>query len=355
MNKRITIREIAELSNTSVSTVSRVINHSGYVSEEKLKKIKKIIKDKGYFPSEIARTLGSNKTHTIAIMLPDISNPYFINLINQISITCNQNNYQVILVNTESAGQYKSSSSVTNEIKAFQNILARQVDGVIIIGGEIDRTKLNTDYIKELNLLNNQIPVVAIAQKNNFCKCTFVPRHIEKGMELIMQHMLALGHRKIAFLGGQKEIRISEERLKYYKKFMNLYGAQYSDDSILMNNFYISDGYDGIQKLLQKSSFDAILAINDQVAQGAVRWLYEHNKLVPDYIAIGSCDMTPNSKYLVPAITTVNQHEKSLGDAAVSVLLDKIDGKSAPDIKTELPELMIRESCGERVHFYANK
>lgn len=350
MNKKVTIKEIAQLANASVSTVSRVINNSGYVSVDKRKKIEAAIRETGYHPSQIARTLSTNKTRTIAIMLPDITNPYFINLVEQISQISGESGYSVILVNTDTAGGAREYDAVQVETDAFANVLERQVDGLIIIGGEIDRVNVSERYMAALNSLNDQLPIVVISQNDERCNCLFVQRHIETGMRMIVQHMLSLGYRQIGFLGGKADVKISAQRLAAFKKLMGLY-ATVNEDDIQLADFYIQDGYTGIEALLKKSDLKAVIAINDQVALGAIRKLNEQGIQVPRDVAIASADMFANSEYAVPAITTVNQHDQSLGQIAVKQLLHLINNEEVEPLEPQLPELVMRESCGERMQY----
>ena len=348
MNKKVTIKEIARLADASVSTVSRVINNSGYVSDAKRRKIQSVIQNTGYHPSQIARTLSSNQTHTIAIMLPDITNPYFINLVEQISLISGESGYSVILVNTDTAGSMHQRNAVEVETEAFANILERQVDGLIIIGGEIDRAVISPRYIDALNSLNDQLPVVVISQNDEKCNCLFVQRHIDTGMRMIVQHLLALGYRRIGFLGGKAGIKIADQRVESFKKLMGLY-ASVSPKDIMLCDFYIQDGYNNIEKLLANTDLTAVIAINDQVALGAIRRLSEIGKHVPQDLAIASADMFADSEYSIPAITTVNQHDQSLGQIAVKQLLHLINNEPVEPLEAQLPELVMRESCGERL------
>jgi len=283
-------------------------------------------------------------------MLPDITNPYFINLIEQITLIAGQSNYSVILVNTGTAGLRKGGNSVQTEIDAFDNILERQFDGLIIIGGEVDRTNLNSDYVSALNSLNEQLPVVVISQADSRCNCLFVERHIDAGMRLIVQHLLALGHRRIGFLGGQPGIKIADQRIEAFKQALAPY-TQVDDRNILANDFYVVDGYRGINSLLNQTDLDAVIAINDQVALGAIRSLHENGLNVPQDIAIGSADMFSDGEYAIPALTTVNQHDQSLGNIAFKQLLHLILNEQVEALVPELPELIMRESCGELMAF----
>jgi len=198
--------------------------------------------------------------------------------------------------------------------------------------------------------LNDQTPVVIIGQKVAGCKALFVERDQFRSSEIITQHLLALGHRRIAFIGGEPGIRITSQRLTAFKKIMNIY-AKVDDQLVILNDYYPQSGYDAMNKLLNSDVKlpDAIVAINDRVAWGIFRAMHDHGLESPDDIAVGSCDAFPNGEFMTPRITTVNQHNESLGKIALHYLFQLIDHKNLEQIEeTHLPELIIRESCGAK-------
>lgn len=350
MKDKITIKDIAKMAGTSVSTVSRVLNNSPSVSEVKRNKIKKVIADNHFQPNMLARGMVSNKTQTLAVVVSDINNPYFTDLISQIEVISRAAGYTLLLINTMTAGKMNQKNSVQLETDAFKNILERHVDGVLLLGGEIDREQVAPEYLTALNQLNEQIPVVVIGQKVAGCEALFVERDQYRSAEIITQHLLALGHRRIAFIGGEPGIKITSQRLTAFKKIMNIY-SQVDDDLVVLNDYYPKSGYDAMTQLINSSVQlpDAIVAINDRVAWGIFRALHDNNLTSPDDIAVGSCDAFPNGEFMTPRITTVNQHNESLGKIALHYLFQLIDHKNLEKIEeTHLPELVIRESCGAK-------
>ncbi|GEO58278.1 LacI family DNA-binding transcriptional regulator [Companilactobacillus bobalius] len=343
----ITIKEIAKLSGTSVSTVSRVLNNSPSVSPAKRAKIKNIIEQTHFQPSMLARGMVSRKTNTLAVVISDINNPYFTDLLSQIGEIAHRSGYTLLLINTMTAGN-NSKNSVQIEIDAFQSIEERKVDGVLILGGEIDKEEINKNYIEALNILNEHIPVVIIGQKVNGCNATFVERNQSQSVSIITRHLLALGHKNLAFIGGQPGIRVTSQRVNEFKKVLNIYSPS-KNQQVILTDFYTQSGYDAITELLnsRKPLPEAIVAINDQVAFGAIRCLQDHQIEVPTDIALGSCDEFPGSEFMIPRITTVNQHNEKLGKIALFYLFNLIENKDFETIETnDLPELIIRESCG---------
>ncbi|MFC6176971.1 LacI family DNA-binding transcriptional regulator [Companilactobacillus huachuanensis] len=349
---KITIKEIARLSGTSVSTVSRVLNDSPSVSPIKRAKIKEIIEQTHFQPSMLARGMVSSETKTLAVLVSDINNPYFTDLLSQIGEIAHRSGYTLLLIDTMTAGKRRSENGSQLEIEAFQNVEERKVDGVLILGGEIDKEDIDADYMSALNRLNQKIPVVIVAEKVGGCEATFVERDQQHSVSVITQHLLALGNRKIAFIGGQRGVRVTTSRVKAFKKIMSVY-SKVDDKEIILTDFYSQSGYDAVTQLLkeEKDLPDAIVAINDQVACGAIRCLSDNGIKVPEDIVIGSCDEFPGSEFMIPRVTTVNQHNEKLGKIALIHLFERISGKKMEvNDSLNLPELVIRESCGAKIN-----
>lgn len=349
MKKNVTIIEIAEKSGVSVSTVSRVLNNSPSVSDKKRKKIQAVIDELGYQPSVFARGMISKKTNTLAIVVPDITNPYFTSLIVEIERYSKEIGYSLLLFNTMTAGSNKFIDTSFKEATAFKTIIEKQVDGVLILGGEIDKEQPHNDYLTALNQLNQQIPVVIIGQKQENCDCLFVERDLDKGVTTLTQHLLALGHRKIGFIGGESGVKVTTQRVEAFKKTLSIY-SEVDESLIVLNDYYVEDGYTGMQKLLanQDNLPTAVVAINDTVAIGVLRALTDANYHTPRDIAVASCDRFPNSEFQIPRITTIDQHNDYLGKASVMKLISAIQSENENSMIQHSPELIIRESCGAK-------
>lgn len=345
--KQITIKEIAKQSGVSVSTVSRVLNNNPSVAPEKRKRIQEVIDQLGFQPSMLARGMVSKETHTFAVIVPDITNPYFTSLIFEIEQYSKRRGYSLLLINTMTAGKHKNENSSMYEANHFNTIKEKQVDGVIVLGGEIDKVDVDKNYILALNNLNKQIPVIIIGQKHPGCTCSFIERNHRKGVIALTQHLLALGHRDIAFIGGEPGVKITEERLNAFKETLSIY-SQVKDEYIILTDYYMKDGYDAMRRLIAQDLPlpTAIVAINDNVAMGAIRALVDAGLNCPKDMKIVSCDYFSNSEYNVPRLTTIDQHNEYLGQFAVSQLINMIHDKDSNSQFYHDPELIIRESCG---------
>lgn len=345
--KQVTIKEIAKQSGVSVSTVSRVLNNNPSVAPEKRIKIQEVIDRLGFQPSMLARGMVSKETHTFAVVVPDITNPYFTSLIYEIEHYSRQRDYSLLLLNTMTAGKNKDTNSSLSETDHLNIIKEKQVDGVIILGGEIDKVTVDSTYIQSLNNLNKQIPVVIIGQKQEECECIFIERNHRKGVIALTQHLLALGHRDIAFIGGEPGVKITEERLSAFKDTLSIY-TQINEEHIVLTDYYMKDGYDAMRILIAQDTPlpTAIIAINDNVAMGAIRALTDAGLQCPRDIKVVSCDYFSNSEFNVPRLTTIDQHNEYLGQFAVSKLIHIINSDDTDASFYHEPELIIRESCG---------
>ncbi|MBC1544309.1 LacI family DNA-binding transcriptional regulator [Listeria cossartiae] len=350
--KKITIQEIAKLSGVSVSTVSRVINNSPSVSAAKRQKIQAVIDEHNYTPSVFARGMVNKQTKNIGVILPDISNPYFISLITQIQKFALDYMFSTILFNTMLAEpNNKNNKHSLTEEDYLKIILEKQVDGLLILGGEIDKEVVPADYISALNQLNKAIPVVVIGSKIPELNCLFIERNFKKGVTTLVSHLTALGHQNIGFIGGEAGVKITSYRLESFKEAMASYQHPLNDDWIVLSDYYTADGYAAMTQLLENNATlpTALVAINDNVAIGAIRAINDANLSCPKDIAIVSCDQFMNGDYQTPRLTSMDQHNEYLGKMAILQLISAINGQVEPMIINHNPELIIRESCGSKL------
>lgn len=351
--KKITIYEIAKLSGVSVSTVSRVLNNSPYVSAKTQAHVTDIIEKYHFSPSTVARAMISNHTQTLGVIISDITNPYFSELYLEIQRYAVDFGYSIILCNTFYGGSSHGVSDAIPENTYFQMILDKKVDGVLILGGEIDRDTISDSYREALNRMGNQIPVVVLGQSIPDCSCTFVNRNLSGGVSALIQHLLALGRRKIGFVGGEQGIRTTTARLNAYMQTLKNLSVPCDPALISLSNYYAPDGYRAMAKLLEKpeTTPTAILCINDAVAQGAIRAIADKGLRVPEDISVVSCDQFPSGEYSCPRLTTLDQQNSYLGRMSIMTLIGAINQDSEGINISHEPRLIIRESCGARLDY----
>lgn len=312
---KITMKDIAERANVSKTTVSMVINKKdASISEETKKKINDIIKETGYIPNSIARGLNTNKSGTIAIIVPDISNPYFSELSRAVEDVASKLKYNVILCN--------SDNNAKKEKKYAELLISKLVDGAILIPGK--------DSASSAKLLKaNGIPFV------------FVDRLIKgyeenygvyfKNKEAIMlgvEYLYNKGKRKIAFVSGPLKIDVNKQRKDGYKEIMNKHNI-YDKSLIFESEFSLEGGMEVTSKILDEhKDIDCILYCNDVMAIGGMKILKRRGFSIPEDISVMGFDGIKLSKMIEPELTTIAQPIYSMGEKACKLITDIIDEKN---------------------------
>lgn len=350
MKKSITIKDIAEMAGVSITTVSRVLNNNQWVADKTKAKVDKVIKEHNFSPNLVARGMISKKTHMLAVVVSDITNPYFVMLVEQIEKVCLHAGYKVMLFDTQSANKGPTGSAQHIDENIFTSVISSQLDGVIILGGEIDYLVVPESYLEALKKLTETIPTVVVGRHIAQLDYPCIVRDQTHSVELVTQHLIDKGYQKIAFIGGSQKVYITKQRIKAFKDQLAKAGLMADDSLIVETNFYLQHGYQAAERLIQqrhKSGLpEAILAINDQVAIGAIRALKDNNISVPQDIAVASCEYFPGSEYYVPRITTVDHQNAQIGQAVTTTILDIIEPREQASEYPEIVSVLIEgESC----------
>lgn len=352
VKKTVTIYEVAQESGVSPSTVSRVLNGNPHVSPETRDKVNAVIDKSQFTPSSIARAMSSNRTKTLGIVMPDIMNPYFSALFFEMERCALEHAYSVVLCNTLYGGSSHGVTSSISETEYLETLLQKRVDGVLVVGGQMDKEDVSPAYVEALNRLNQAVPVVVIGQPLFECDCLFVSRDLGGGVSALVQHLAALGHKRIGFVGGEVGVKQTTARLNAYKEAMDSLGLSYHQNDIALTNFYIKDGYNAMMSVLGRATPrpGAIIAINDMVAMGAIRAARDCGIKVPEDIAMVSCDQFLESDFTVPRLTSLDQQNEYIGRLSVMMLLGAIGGVKERVNIDHKPRLIIRESCGSQLY-----
>lgn len=348
MKKPLTIKDIAALANVSIATVSRVLNNNNWVSDKTRAKVENVIQEHSFSPNLLARGMISKKTQTLAIVVSDISNPYFVMLVAQIENESLSAGYKVTLYDTQSANKSSNSGLIFPEENIFHSITDSQIDGVIILGGNIDYNDVPVPYIEELKKLSAAVPVVIVGRQLPDIDYSCVKRDQQGCVEMATNHLIEKGYKRIGFIGGSRNVYITQQRVDAFLQTLNRFDLPVDNDLIILNNFYLQHGYEAIETLLEKKIKlpDALIAINDHVAKGAIRALKDHNISVPEDIAIISCEYFPGSEYFIPRITTVNHQNELIGKEVMSRLMKLMREDDSEIAVKKIPlSLISGESC----------
>lgn len=340
-----TIKDIARASGVSIATVSRVINGTAPVLPETRQRVEEAIRRQDYTPNALARGLVSRHTNSIGVTIPDISNPYFSSLFCEIEATAHQNGFSVFLFNTMFSSQLSRRPRDFKEQDYFQMLLESQVAGAVIAGGQLDLSTPDPEYQEALRKLSQCVPLVILSDPVPNVSAVYLNREENTGMVQAIEYLASLGHKDIAFLGGEAGITITESRLKVYKDTLLRLGLTVNPDLIHLSDYYVMDGYTAARSLLQNQAHvSAVLAVNDNVALGALRAFSEAGIQVPGQISIISCEEFPMAPYYTPSLTAVKRHSDLFGHTVIQTLLSVIRKKEIGRIPTIASQLVVRES-----------
>jgi LacI family transcriptional regulator len=347
--KKITIKDIAKLAGVSVSTVSRAINNDSEVSEKTKKKIEKIVSETNYHPSMLARGMVSKKTNMLAILVSDITNPYFNQLVAELDSQLIDKGYTLSLFDTQTANGIQDKKNRLTEVSIFKQIQENNFDAVLILGGLLDETDINPDYQAALSNLAKEIPLILLGRDLTHLSANIfsLKRDQRTPTQLLVSHMIQKGYQKLAFIGGSSNTWMTQERTDSFREILTENHLPIDEKRIINNNFYAKDGYEAVTRLINsKVDFDGIVAINDRVAQGALRALRDFSSS-PQLKGIASCEYFPDSDFHIPRITSVDHNIPELGEKAIHLLFEVLDKEpiNTENLAFPIPKLIIGESC----------
>jgi LacI family transcriptional regulator len=329
--KSITIQDVARAAGVSVSTVSRVLNDKDDVAPETYQKIKDVIAELGYTSSLAAKSLRSRHTGVIGLILPDLEDPFCIQVVKGIHHAIVALDYDLI---TYTSGSIKSHSKTERERHYVSLLNGSITDGVVVVA-------------PAATTFSTSAPLVAIDPNNRLSDCLAVIARNCDGATAAMHYLIGLGHRRIGFIGGRQDLQCSEQRLQGYRVALRQADIAVDPNLIAAGDFTRSAGYACAQQLLSLTDPPtAIFAANDQSAFGAIEAAHAAGRRVPDDLSVIGFDNVPEAAYCHPALTTVDQFIDKMGYAATEMLVALIQEGSLESNRHEMPvQLVVRDSC----------
>jgi LacI family transcriptional regulator len=326
-----TIREVAESAGVSYATVSHVINNTRVVTQETRERVLAAMSALNYRPNALARSLRQGKSNTLGLVLPDSANPFFAEISRSIEDAAFKKGYSVFLCNTELDTQ--------RELFYVDVLSKKQVDGIIFVAAGDQADSL--DF-----LLRQNMPVVMIDRDLPNVEVDAVLTDHQLGGFLATQHLIQLGHTRIACIAGPSSITPSAERLTGYRKALEEAGLSYDERLIIRGDYHAQSGMDITHSILKlEPRPTAIFALNDLMALGALRAAAEAGFSVPRDLAVVGYDDLELARFTNPPLTTIAQPKKEIGAQAVNLLVDRMALKSRlPSRLVLAPELIIRRS-----------
>jgi len=334
--KPLTINDIAKEAGVAKSTVSKVLNEQGGVSQKTREKVLKAIKRLNYHPSMIARSLKSRKTKAVGLILPNIINPFFPTILKGVEDTAIENGYVVVFCDSDDR---KEKESLYFQI--FEN---RWVDGIIFSG--ITGDEEEERYIRAIHEKGTPVVLIDREIEGYFTNVVMIDNK-RAGFDATT-HLLELGHKKIGHIAGPQNIKIFAKRLEGYKEALVKYGIDFNPQMVEEGDLSIESGSRAVRKLLKKKvTFTAIFASNDLMAIGCMKELQKNGLRVPQDVSIVGFDNIPLTSLVTPSLTTMAQPAYEMGAEAMNLLIKSIERKGALKSKIILPtELVVRESTG---------
>ncbi|CCQ92942.1 Periplasmic binding protein/LacI transcriptional regulator [[Clostridium] ultunense Esp] len=303
------IREIAERAGVSIATVSRYLNGTGYVSEEASLKIQREIDKAGYIPNALAKAIFTKKSKTIALMIPNITNPFFNQMATAIEEYCNKMGYTLFLCNT---GDNKEK-----EVEYLEALKAYRVDGIIA-----SRTQCKEEY------LNIQIPVVSFENHISSSIITVSSDNYDGG-KIAFNHLYEKGCRKILHIKGPEAFEATELRCKGFLEAAKEKGLEV-DIVQFETDFHVKMLGENLNNIKNIEAYDGIFVFNDIAAAVVMRHLKEKNIKIPSQVQVIGFDDSFIGELLHPSLTTIRQPIKELGTLAAELLIRQIDGEKIP-------------------------
>lgn len=331
--QQVSIKDIARAANVSHPTVSRALSHSPLVKGETAERIRRIATDLGYRPSAIARSLVTKKTKTIGVVVTTIADPFIADVISGVEETANDHGYSVFLAN--------SNANPDREVKVVHSFHERRVDGILVTASRVGA--LYIPLLSQLKvpivLINNQHP----DEPDEFIYSVMIDNI--KASTQVMEHLIGLGHRRIAYIGDQGGFQSDTERFAGYRQALDFAGYPSLPELIVHGDGKPEGGRRAMEKLLAlPQPPTAVFCYNDMSALGALRAIHQHGLKVPDDISIVGFDDLAIASYTSPLLTTVGQPKQQMGRMAMETMLKILSGvDSKTNIKVE-GKLLIRES-----------
>ena len=309
------IKDVARLAQVSVTTVSHVLNQTRPVHPDTRARVEAAVQSLGYVPSAVARSLKLNATHSIGMLVPNNSNPYFAELVRAVEDACFAAGYALLLCNTDDDADRQ---------RVYLDVLAqKRVDGVIV-------ASTTDDERMSQHLARTALPMVLIDRDiTGLDRPCVQTDHVLGGM-IATQHLLELGHTRIACIGGPELLHSSERRIDGWREA--LLRARLPAELLVYGDFSVNGGYQAMQRVLAKAGEQiptAVFACNDLMAIGALRALHEAGLHAPEDVSVVGYDDIELADYIRPALTSVAQPVKTMAEQALARLLALLREKKA--------------------------
>ena len=324
----VTLAMVARAAGVSPSTVSRILNGTAVVAKEKRDAVDAAIDSLGFVPNPVARGLAGGRTLSIGVLTQSIDSPFYGGALGGIEDTLTAAGYSPLFV----SGHW----SAAHEARSIEVLRSRRVDGIIVLTGRLSD--------QALRACAKSLPVVATGRTLKAPGLFAMNFDNFEGGRLATEHLLKLGHRRIAFIGGAPGHPDSDERHRGYAAALEAAGATYDANLVVPGMYHEGSGLEAVERLLDgKRRFTALFAANDQMAVGAMLGLHRRSLRVPDDVSLVGFDDLISSAFSLPPLTTVQYPSQEMGRLAASAMLQLLRG-TKPAVQVPVPRVVVRES-----------
>ena len=329
-----TMADVARLAGVSTSTVSHVLNGTRFVAEKTRTSVHEAIATLGYRQNSVARALAAQQIHTIGLALSALTNPYFGELVHVMERHASSSGYMILLGDTHDDPEM--------EHRVVDSLLARQVDGKLLAPTSTGAGSAAA------SILASGTPLVLV-DRDGGVDCDVVARRNQEPAAELTDHLIQVGHRRIAVVSGQAGLTTTEERLAGFRSAMALHGLPV-DEKLVVSGGSTKEGAAAVHSLLDRPAEDrptAIVVNNNAMTIGAVQALHEAGLRVPDDIALVAFDDFEWADFFEPRLSAIAQDVESMGRLAIEHLLARIKGERGPGRTIQVSTTFRhRTSCG---------
>lgn len=331
-----TINDIAQKAEVSLATVSRVLNNSGYVKKETKDKILKAIEELNYTPSAIARSLSKSRTNTIGVLIPEVNNQFYGEVIKGIIQIADECDLNTILCNTD--------GDINKELKALQLLKEQRICGVIIVPASVEDER-NSGLLKTMEQLG--IPIVLLDGHVKYSDFSGVFVDNIKGAFDGTEALIKAGHKKIAIITGRMNSDAAQNRLLGYKKALSQYNIPIDDKYIMFGDYGQESAYDCTKRLIEmEDKPTAVFICSNKMTVGSVKALRDHNLSIPKDMSIVGFDKVDILNSLGMNISFIDGPTTELGVTAMKILVESLKEKKHTELRkiTLAPNLILKGS-----------
>lgn len=324
--KKITIQDIAKELNISFSTVARALNDHPAISEATKKLVRETAQKFNYRQNKLASSLRSGHSNTIGIMVPSLDVSFFSSVVHGIEKIMNENGYSILL--------YQSNESFENEKKGIETFLNSRVAGII---ASVAKETTQHEHFSEIK--RRRIPLLFFDRVLEALQVPSVTIDDYKGGFLATEHLIKQGYKRIVHITAMQTIGIFHERLRGYIDALKQYGLPVDESLILYGDFSLDFGRKCIRELYQKNvAFDAVFALEDFTAMGALQQLLAYKVRVPEEVGVIGFANESFAALVTPGLSTIDQQTVPMGEAAAELFLKMLRSE---DLYNNLPKRIV--------------